>query len=160
DLVDLRLAGMPAEEARELVRARGHLPHGSIGDATFAGVAREAVPYAERLQALLPADPPDPIAVALEVGSLRLTGSLPRVTARGRIETRPGLIRSGDQIAAWVRHLVLCALAARDRLPRGAVCETHYLGLEGTVVFPPVADAEHRLSELAEAYRRGLCEPL
>lgn len=161
DLLALLVEGVPTEQARELLRARGHLPHGSIGDATFAEVARAAAPLAARMRALLPDGPPPPVAVApLAAGPLRLTGALTGVTRRGRVDGRPGQIRPADELTTWIRHLVLCALARRGRLPSGVASETHYVGLDGTLVFRPVADAERHLAELAELYRRGLCEPL
>jgi exodeoxyribonuclease V gamma subunit len=161
DLLDLMVAGVSAQEALALARARGHLPHGSVGSASFAAIERQARSYFQRLQELRSAEAPTAVAVSpLEAGALHLAGTLAGVTTGGRVEGRPGLIGARDRLAAWIRHLVLCALARRGRLPRDTACRTVYLGVDATLVFRQVDDADLRLAELADAYRRGLCEPL
>lgn len=155
-LLDLALAGTPPERARRLLRARGSLPHGGLGDALVALEQARVAPHAERVRARLPAEPLEPLWVDLALGERRLTGWLRGISAEGLFGYGPAdEIGARDRLSIWIRHLVLNALA-----PAGVARRSLYLARAESLALRPVADARARLAELLDAYWDGLHRPL
>jgi exodeoxyribonuclease V gamma subunit len=153
-LLDWRLRGEPVD-ALALARAGGVLPQGGIGEVVFQRESVAIERYADRLKPLLPAETLDPIPIDLPLAHARLTGMLTGVSPAGLLAYRVGNVTVNDRLAAWIRHLVLNALA-----PAGVARVTRCVGLDGMLSFKPVDDARAGLDALLGLYFRGLLRPL
>jgi exodeoxyribonuclease V gamma subunit len=155
-LLDLDLAGAAGPAALELLRARGDLPHGGLGDALVALEQARVAPHAARVREHLPAAPLEPLWVDLSFGDLRLTGWLRGVSAAGLFGYGPGDdIKARDRLSLWIRHLVLNALA-----PAGVACRSLFLARGEAFALRPAAEAHALLGELLNGYWNGLHRPL
>jgi exodeoxyribonuclease V gamma subunit len=133
------VAGVAPDAAFAIERARGTLPQGEAGRTLFAKVVSEVEPLARKAGS---AGEPETIIIDREIGSERLVGGV-----RVGPVFYPGKLNARRRIALWVRHLA-AQLA-------GGPHETAVHGLDTSVVFVPVHEAEMRLTELLALYRRG-----
>jgi exodeoxyribonuclease V gamma subunit len=97
----------------------------------------------------------EPIAFSLDFPHARLAGVLRNVSAGGLFSCRPANVTANDRVAAWVRHLVLNALA-----PDGVAKATCCAGQDAILRFAAVKDARAALEELLRLYFAGLARPL
>ena len=149
------LDGGSASEVLRLARARGVLPHGAVGDALFAGYLEELRPLVEEARAARVHDEPHVLCLESEIGAQRFIGTLTNVTSGGLITWHPAKLNAAQRLRAWLKHLVL-QLAA----PRGVARESVAHGLDTTVRFAPIDDAEVRLAALLALCARAACELL
>ncbi|MFN3586751.1 MAG: hypothetical protein ACK4UT_04535, partial [Moraxellaceae bacterium] len=158
DLTDRRalrreLYRHPARSAESL-RAAGLLPGGTWGDALFAG-EQAAVADVRAREADLRAEKCPPVAVDVHVGRVRWSGLLDEVTTQGLVRVSlENKLYPTDLLC--LRFLQLLLAASGSSAPQPA----HLVGLEATVVLPPVQDAHAALLPFAEAAEEGLCLPL
>ena len=155
-----------------LARAGGEYPDGSLGEGTLRRELGSLRDFAGRVNAAL-ARPRCPVhTVKLEqvihpgggaeaetwelravFGALRADGLIVWRYADARAKKVP----AKDVLAAWLDHLVLCAVP-----PPGVECRTRGLLRNGEFVLHPLpaADARTYLGKLLALYRAGLQEPL
>jgi exodeoxyribonuclease V gamma subunit len=152
-LLDLALAGHEAADAFPILRGEGRLPHGAVGRLAFEAQAAAAKDFAERVRARLP-EPGEPLEVDLELGPNRLRGWLPGPRETGLVTYRFGKLRARDRIAAWIRHLALCAAYPQ---PSWA---SHHLAEDLTLHIDPVPSARSLLEDLLDIRWQGLRAPL
>jgi exodeoxyribonuclease V gamma subunit len=156
ELLGLLHRGHRLDHAIAVARAAGLVPHGSVGDVLAAREGAEAVTLAERLAALRPSPPLDPIPIDLQLGEVRLTGTLDDVMREGRVESRPGRVKAGDRTGLWIRHLVLACAA-----PATVARRSWFLGIaDGELVLGDVARPQACLADLAALFWEGLHVPL
>jgi exodeoxyribonuclease V gamma subunit len=162
---DLSDSAMAAVVARE--RARGQLPLGTPGLLALQGqlpMARGLLAAGRELRA---GSEPESRQVLLEVAGVRLSGALAGLSAGGRVHVQYSKLGSTNQLALWLRHLVLnCALA---ELPTHDPRRTSHLVAraekgEAPVTFSlsGVEDARAELARLVElmVYARQGALPL
>jgi exodeoxyribonuclease V gamma subunit len=164
-LLDERLAGRPATEVREGMRAEGLLPLGFAGKATVdaevgvidAMLEASTIQGAGSLRA-----PDDPIAIDLRLGDARITGSLPNVYGSSLIDLRfargegtKSLARPWLSLLAW--HAA-CPEAGRAVVVMGHTKagspQTTLLGYEAP------EDPAAVLQDLVAIYRLGCRAPV
>lgn len=152
ELLQLLLEGVPLEEARQRLAARGELPHGPFGKIAFDEQAANLEALADRVRTLQAEQQP-PVEVDLPLGDVRLQGWLSQ-RAGGVYRYRPARLRASDRLLLWVEHLALCAV--------GAAGESRYLTKEGEYRLTPLseADALGGLTTLLDLYRQGQDVPL
>lgn len=140
------LDGLDDDALTERLLRGGLLPAGAPGAAWLRRAREEAAPVAEAVLAW-GATAPRPVEV--EVGGVRLVGTVERVGARGALRFRAGTVRPKHLVASWIDHLALCAEAAS-----GTCCT---VGTKGTAHFEAVsmADAKAVLAALVKGYRRA-----
>lgn len=141
--------------ARAVFRAGAELPGGHLGDAAFAEMCVEIVPFLERLQPLLTDRLLPPLAVNLQIGDWQLSGMIEDVRSEARLCWRAAAVTAADQLRAWVFHLALNCCAPSD-YPRATIVA----GMDQTFHLAPVSDAENVLRGLLEQYRDGLSSPV
>jgi exodeoxyribonuclease V gamma subunit len=106
-LLEWRLAGHPLAAALPVMRAAGLLPHGRVGEVVFGRTCAEVEQLAVRVEGARAGAPLAPLAVDLDLGLVRLRGTLGDVTRTGLVTVRVGKVRAKDRVALWIRHLVL-----------------------------------------------------
>jgi exodeoxyribonuclease V gamma subunit len=153
-LLDMRLRGH-ALDGYPVARAGGVLPHGTVGAVLFSDESAAIDRYAEALQPLLPRSVFDPVAFEIESQHVRLRGTLAPISVEGLVGYRAAKLTPADRVRAWIRHLVLNAIA-----PEGVALTSRWIAQDCIATFAPVADAQECLAELLELYWSGLTRPL
>ncbi len=142
-----------------VLRARGDLPPGQAGLAAFTEAAEDLEPLREALEPILAEPVLEPVPFELDLGGLRLTGTLRGLRACGLVFFRPGAIRGKDRVRTWIQHLVLCALG-----PGGVEPVTRHLGFDRKGVIQldlgPVEAAREHLARILGLYMEGLRQPV
>ncbi len=145
--------GQP-EDLASSVRAAGELPHGTVGMCTFDQLDRHVTAFYERIAPRLIEGVLPPVDAALDLGTFRLSGRIDRRTPRGLLHYRPGRIRAKDRLELWIQHLVA------HFSPEGPPPVSLILGLQTTLQYNRVPDAEVCLAALLDLYWQGLTAPL
>lgn len=142
-------------DAFALARAAGALPHGTVGQVLFERHKRRVMAFEEKLAAVLPAEPREPLEVDLMLGAMRLTGSLTGLGEQGLVRHRLAKLKAKDRLHAWILHLTVNAVAPRDF---GRV--TRWIAEDAMLTIQPVEEASEHLADLLECYWLGLLRPL
>ena len=147
-----------ADDALMLAAAAGLLPHGRAGAVIGHQQLAETLDFTRRLAPHI-AEPelPEPPSLELAAHGVRLRALLAGVRASGLLEWRFGRLRGRDVVAAWLRHLALCAAA-----PAGVARRSLLLADGDQCAFGPLpaTRAGELLGDLLGLYARGLREPL
>lgn len=154
-LLALRLRGTPVKDALPLARASGLLPHARVGAVLFEEAGGVVEGFAGRLVAAWPDKTLEPVGFDLELGAMRLRGTLANVSRAGLLGYRLAKAQPKDLLAAWVRHLVLNLVA-----PEGVARVTRWIWQDRAATFAPVVDARAILERLMALYWAGLRRPL
>ncbi|MDP2227291.1 MAG: exodeoxyribonuclease V subunit gamma [Moraxellaceae bacterium] len=137
------------------LRAEGLLPGGSWGERLWREQADSVEAMRERVAALQ-AEPMAPLSVDLTIDGVTFRGPLNEMTRTGILRVSlENRIYPTDVLRLRFAHLLLCASAPAD-----VVHESRLVGLEQTLVLPPVANPLAALRTFAAAYHEGLCLPL
>ena len=162
-LLRAELQGAPAPLAG--VRAAGMLPHGDAGTAVLDRAQRTVQDFIDSMDAAVrqAAAQTSSQAFDLQLGTVRLTGSLPWLSAAGAVYLYPRKPWESELMILWLRHLVLslCPPDGMEPLTRLA-----YLARDGATTrhfhhcLQPVDDAAQQLSVWLQYCRQGLTEPL
>lgn len=165
-LVDRRLTGKTAEEkelagALPILKARGELPHGVVGEVGFVSLARETGAFLRKVETHLKAAALEPVSFELALGDFRLEGRITGLRENGLALFRPAKLKAKDYIKGWLQHLALNLLAHNliddlelPDLPR----TTRIIGKDKVAELPPLEDAASLLLNLLEIYWQGLSE--
>lgn len=159
-LLAAELTGRPPEHVLAALRASGLVQIGEVGRRILEMEHETVANIAARLKAYRAGAPREPVALGLEIGDMRVVGSVSDLWPRGRIIVRLNPIRAADLVEAWVHHLCLNVLRPQEVEP-----VTYLIGAGGTkeeaeLRFAPVADAEEHLRRLLALYWQGLQGPL
>lgn len=111
ELLAMRLGEAPAEPVECLLRARGALPHGALGDAVLRARRAEVEDFAGRVEHETGGCTPGRReGIVLDLDGLRLVGELHGVGRRGIVGWRIAKLKPKDRLSLWIRHLVLQAV--------------------------------------------------
>jgi exodeoxyribonuclease V gamma subunit len=147
--------GMPARETIRLLRARGWLPHGVVGELACAAARDEAVPLWQAARAWAESAAVPPCSIAFHVDGTTLDGNLDTLTAQGLWRVRYGKTRPQDLLRLWLDHLMLQIAA-----PAGICCQSVLVAHDGVSLLAPEAGAAAHLADLLALYRQGRQAPL
>lgn len=150
ELVAASLDGASLDGRLALARARGVLPHGAHAEVTHRAVAEEARVVARALETLRAGEPIEPRDVDLVVAGVRISGRTGACWGDAQVHFHPGPLWASDQLAAWLRHLVLLEAT---RAAYRTIIVAH--GDPARVTFAPVAGARTALEAVVEAWRAG-----
>lgn len=135
-------------------------PWGALGEALVSQQIESLTPFAGKIQAITHAEPRvPPLAFTLRPASQypALQGQLTGCFEGGLLRFHAGPQRARDLIAAWLDHLILCALAQQNgKLPS----HTRLLCLDGETRLRPVAEPLQYLATLLEAWSKGQTQAL
>ncbi|MDP1956592.1 MAG: exodeoxyribonuclease V subunit gamma, partial [Rhodocyclaceae bacterium] len=148
-------SGATADETTRLVRAKGWLPHGVVGEIASEAAHDEARALWQSAQPFVTAAALPPLEARFDDGQTILSGRLDQITANGLMRLRFGNIRPQDLLRLWIDHLLL-QLAA----PPGVLKQSVLLANNGVTVLSPLDAASEHLGELLLLYRQGQHAPL
>ncbi len=153
-LLDLALSGRHPEDCEAIVRSAGLLPHGRAGSLFLREEGCFVSRFARRLELAGFRDAGVPVPVDVEVGGIRLVGSLKNVTPGGLVEHRLGRSTGRDWLSLWTRHLVLCCVR-----PSGN-WSSCWIGEDKQIRLRRVDHPEEHLEQLLRHYGIGQNRPL
>lgn len=157
-MVELLPLGLEPSALRATLEAEGLLGFGAPGRVVFDRERLRVEALLQRVQAVLGGASPAPLLdLVVEVGGVALQGRV-HTTHQGRhLSWRPGRVRAADCLAAWIRHLTLCA----SRPPRQQA-EALVLGIESAedLRLRPASHATSLLQDLVRLYQQGARTPL
>jgi len=161
-LLDRLFEGREPEAGLEAARASGVLPAGTMG----AVVYRDQIPRAEALAAEAErhtlGQRSASVDIDIEVGGVRLVGSIAGVRDSGQVRCGWGGIRARQMIDLWIGHLALSSAGGpassiligwEKRLHRG-------YGGPDSMRFGPEPEAGGILARLVDLYSVGHAAPL
>lgn len=139
------------ETLYSLYRARGYLPHGTMGEYSFDTVRGGAELFAETILALTKGAPRDSLEFHTAVEGRGIHGTIDTVWPDAVILYRPAKVGPSDKLRAWiVRCLLLNAGEKREVLAAGTDEVYTFDEKEPGAV----------LARMIELYERGQREPL
>lgn len=162
------LAGLSEEAAWRLIYATGLLPRGNPAQVALDAQLPRVRGLKRSIDAAMRGGAREPLAVDLDLGSVRLVGELSNLYPRGLVRFQYSKIRAKHQLALWVEHLVLCAAQGTEPRP-GTVAATPrslLLGRDAQSGAPTgweleeVADARATLQRLCDLMTAGEQQPL
>lgn len=155
ELVETIKAGGSANERFAFHRARGDLPHGSVGQCAYNDRAAEVEAFVKKLTvpALSASLPPKQVDLAIR--GFHLTGAIKGLTAGGLVQYRYANAKPQDYLDLWIRHCVLCALA-QDK----ADVTSYLFAKDASFKYKKAPDATRVLGDLLDLYFEGLARPL
>ncbi|AFJ02289.1 Exodeoxyribonuclease V gamma chain [Methylophaga frappieri] len=155
ELLEVNLASAPVAAYRDIVRAKGVLPHGYIGDAWFDQEVDKVMDFSERLEQLRSESVAFTLPFEFCVERFQLEGQLEAVTEQGLLRYRLAKLKGKDVMAAWLDHLVLNHLH-----PEGIALETRLITEDNMLHFLPVNNVTPVLNKLLDYYWQGCHQPL
>lgn len=139
----------------EVLRARGILPAGAIGDVQLRTMGLEVQNLIEHVKASIGGRKKDePCDVDLPLGTFRISGKIHSLYQGTSVLFRAAKLKPWDHLRAWIEHLVLCALASDGK------AETALIGKDAVVTFGRVSSARVELETLCELFWEGSTLPL
>ncbi len=138
-------------EVLPLVRARGLLPHGRVGEVELARQRAVVEDFAARLAAIAPGEALAPLPVDLTLGPIVLEGTLHGVARHGLVDYRLAKAKPRDQLLLWIRHLVMHLVG-----PPEAARRSVWLGNDRALAFGAVDDALVELTRLGALFHEGM----
>ena len=150
ELVEALRGGVDPRGLLPEIRARGVLPHGSMGELEFRSLVQEAEELVGRVEAQQAGQELEPLELDREIGGFRLTGLI-GCSRDALIRWRPAKAAAADTLGLWVHHLALNA-ASEPGYPNRSL----FVGKDRVVELRPVDGAEDRLHVLLDWYWRAL----
>ena len=164
ELLRAGLRGEALDALLPALRASGALPLGSVGNVVYRKLCAAIEPLAREARAEQAGEALAPLPVALELGSLRLHGTIGELWSRARVEasaSRPG---RRFELACFVQHVVLCCQLARTPLPgypaQSVLLAADKDGKVETTRFATPSQPEPLLRALLALYEAGQSAPL
>jgi exodeoxyribonuclease V gamma subunit len=150
ELLARQIRAPAGDDPLPALRAGGLLPYGRVGDVELVRQRAVVEEFTEKLLTLTGGEPLESIAFDIQLGALRLEGTLHGVARDGVIDHRLARPKARDQLSLWIRHLILHVARPRPEGWRSVWLGTHAIVLE------PVAEARGHLEALAAVYREGM----
>lgn len=155
DLIEALLSGTSDRSALQKARAAGRLPHGDPGQMSFEEVYAQAEEMAAAIRTFHAGGEADALTVQLRLPPYTLTGLLAPIFPSGLLHCRFSYLRGPDILAAWLRHLVWCRMAADDRS-----CVTTIVSRDGIRCIKGVERTDTLLDDLLALYHRAGHQPV
>ena len=157
-LVAKQLAGKDLKAYQRIVKARGQLPHGQIGDYVYNQLVEQIQPFVERVHQVTQQEKQAAQRINLNLGEMRLIGRLGGIWRDHLIYYRYAKFKAKDYINTWIYHLILNTLSDNN-LPRQSLL----IGEDGEWCYQPLDPLESQtilITLLTDYYWQGLLQPL
>ncbi len=157
-LVAKQLAGKDLKAYQRIVKARGQLPHGQIGDYVYNQLVEQIQPFVERVYQVTQQEKQAAQRINLNLGKMRLIGRLGGIWRDHLIYYRYAKFKAKDYINTWIYHLILNTLSDNN-LPRQSLL----IGEDGEWCYQPLDPLESQtilITLLTDYYWQGLLQPL
>lgn len=161
----------PPEDALQLIRAMGMLPHGAIGDVDYNERYQDVKEFVSRVSSYRSDAVAKKLPVGIEIDGYLINGLLENFFADYRLIQCFRKTDGRDLLGAWVEHVVMNAAQTGRELhvkpPLAALQEkpveirrTLLVTRDKTWQYRPPPDPELILRDLLKWYRGGLRSPL
>jgi exonuclease V gamma subunit len=166
-LLALALRGGDLPDLIRVARGAGQLPLGSVGTLAYEELWPEVQELTRAAARYRGGEPLDPIAIELDVGGVRLTGTLHELWPAAHLHASFSRLGRRFELAHFVRHLVLsCWKAQQDprasRYPGSSVVVARNADGEGVSVvqFEGITEPERILADLLDVVQAAQCQAL
>ncbi len=143
------------ENTLHLARAKGLLPHGSIGTVLFEQQEQIVESFYSTYPQLLQLNSQQQ-SFCLQLDDFTLSGKLNDLNEIGCIKHYLGTYYSGDLLAIWLHHLVLNSVSLKINCDT----KTYIYQPDHALLLESISDAKSILLELLKGYWQGLQFPL
>lgn len=147
-------AGQTPTDILPIVQAQGLLPHGQLGEVSFAREIGKVKPLLDAWKRMACQDG-QPVEVDVKIAGFELTGRLNQIDQKGLTVFHVNPFSARHYLELWVQHLIINCIK-----PPGVSLETTWLGLGTGFKLMPVDNPKVILEELLNVYWQGLRWPL
>jgi len=160
-LLSRALRGEDPATAFAAVRAAGRLPPGVPGRCVYDDLIPEVAALGAMAKAVTAGPPREALEVDGEVEGSRITGLIRNMWNAGQVRCQFARINARQELAMWIRHVVLNWAAARDCPKETTLVGRSAEGNGAAIVrFGPLNDPATVLAALVRLYWLGLQTPL
>jgi exodeoxyribonuclease V gamma subunit len=149
------LGGEDISGLAAVIRSRGVLPPGTVGEVLYRQSLQEAAEFVRKVQPLLEEMPPLAREIRIDIGGFRLSGTIRDFRGNLLLHYRCADIKPKDLLAAWIDHLAWNVAAGATE-----AATTVLAGKDHCYQFSPTPECAKYLTVLLEAYWEGLKKPL
>lgn len=146
------LNGTEQQQAYDLARSAGILPHGVPGRVAFDGIYRQVKNFCDGFSGLLSAER-GRIYADIDLGGYTVAGPVDNIYGGKAVFFRYASAKGSDYLTAWVTHLALCASGSFNG-------ETVLAARDGVTGWGFIGNSREILRELAGIYEKGMTGPL
>ncbi|HUN55285.1 MAG TPA: exodeoxyribonuclease V subunit gamma [Smithella sp.] len=144
-----------AENIFQIKRAQGLMPVGAAGDYYFQIERKEANDFIRRYASYFDDKKIAPLEIDIDIGEYHIVGEIDDVYTRYSLGCRPARIKAYDYFKAWLNHLLLNHVKAKD-YPRTAIV----IGEDAAFQFRELENAGVILNDLVDLFIEGQTRPL
>jgi exodeoxyribonuclease V gamma subunit len=155
ELLHYRMDGLDPMEMQPVLKARGILPYGNIGEYDFQGLVPEIEQYAHRLGSYRKSKTPEIIELNTSVADFVIHGELRDVYNNQMILYRYGKLNAKDMIRLWIYHLAWCSSEMSDDFS-----ESVFISRDAVLTYSYVQNSPQIFAQLLEMFWQGMQIPL
>ncbi|WP_127957432.1 exodeoxyribonuclease V subunit gamma [Serratia microhaemolytica] len=152
-LLNSLITGAEPQQLYQRMRSSGSLPYGAFGEIYWQSQLAEMSQLAERIRPHYQQS--ETLELALDVGTMRITGWLYHVQPSGLLRWRAGQLRVVDAITLWLEHLIYCGVGGQG--------ESRSYGSDSQFYHFPALTAQQAkalLQPWISGYQHGMTQPL
>ena len=121
NLLETKIRNTDETKIYEIRKAAGALPVGAVGDYYYASLKGAMQDFAERVCACVAGREPEKISINVDIGDMRITGSIDNIFENSLIHYRPAKLKGNDYLQTWISHLLInidpaCGLSSKSIL--------------------------------------------
>jgi exodeoxyribonuclease V gamma subunit len=155
ELVHCKMDGRDPMEMGPVLKARGILPYGAIGQYELQRLVPEVEQFVQRLGNYQKGRAPETIELNMTVDDFVIHGMLRDVYSNQMMLHRYGTLNARDMVRLWLYHLLRCNSETCDD-----VSPSVFISRNAVLTVPYVKNCRQLLVELLEMYWQGLKLPL
>jgi len=138
-----------------LIKAKGELPHGQMGDFTFQQANEDVRSFMTDLKKYLKTPLQKPKKINIKIGPYRLKGKLENCRQEMIIHLRYADVKAEDRLVLWIYHLVFNCMQSKAEKKSSIVA-----GKDGIWEINPIEDCYEQLELLIQYFIEGQSMPL
>ncbi len=156
-LLESAMHHVDVEQAYQVLRAGGELPHGAAGKSSHHQLQRQIDAFMQVLSTHTPDVEPTTASFETGIGEDTVKADLTGIYPEVRLIYRMAKARPRDVLCAFIDHLaMLSAVAHETQLPRKSLL----ICTDAIWQFGPIPDAESLLTDYLTLFKQGLQYPL
>jgi exodeoxyribonuclease V gamma subunit len=155
ELIQHQIDGRDLEEMQPVLKARGILPYGNVGEYEFQKLAPDIEQYVHRLERYVKTKALESIELNKYVADFVIQGTLRNIYNGKMIHQRYAKMNSKDMIRLWIYHLAWCCGDTSDDSLKSV-----YVSRNAVLIYRYVENSRQILSHLLEMFWEGLHRPL
>jgi len=148
EMLDRYLEGESLENVENVYRARGIIPHGSIGSIHMENISLSMNNFGQMVKDEIGGAKVEHLSFSAVIDDITINVHNLKLYDNNLILFRPSSLKAVDRIKLWVYHLLVNA--------HGIGSESRFISSDRRLLLKPLSDAGSVLSEILDLYREGL----